>query len=111
MTKKIDDHHASLLGKDVLVLSAHDFYSGVLISVSPFDERSLPVYDVINTRGEVIHVVGVVVPKIQSLVDRIESLWHLDLDILRDVVTPYIFEPYTFETFFDKMSHDKHQES
>ena len=111
MTKTINEHHSSLLGKNVLVLSSHDFYSGVLLSVSAFDELSLPVYDVVDSRGKVIHVVGVLVPRTQSILERIESLMHLDLKLLRDVTTPYIFTPYTFETFFDKMSHDKHQKS
>ena len=111
MTTTINEHHASLLGQNVLVLSSHDFYSGVLMGVSAFDELSPPVYDVVNSRGEVIHVVGVLVPKTQSILERIESLMHLDLTLLREVTAPYIFAPYTFETFFDKMSQDKHQKS
>ena len=107
MTKTIDEHHSSLLGKNVLVLSSHDFYSGVLLSVSAFDEFSLPVYNVIDSRGEVIQVVGVIVPKKQSIVNRIESLMKLDLKLLHDVAKPYIFEPYSFETFFDKLSHKR----
>ncbi len=104
---KIDVHHSELMGKNVLVLSSHDFYSGVLLRVSPFSEFNLPVYDIVDSRSEITSVVGIIVPRIPKIIKCIESLKKLDFNLLRQITAPYIFEPYTFETFFDKTAYQR----